>query len=234
MSEFFSVGKLTFELRRSEKRKSIGITIERDGVLLLTAPFNCPMDIIERTAQEKQFWIYTKLAEKNLLAKPQIKKDFVTGEGFYYLGRSYRLLLTQPTQSDLTVPLRLHQGRFMLNRAEIPFAEKHFISWYTRHALPWLNDRVNLFADRLNVTVNSITVQNLGYRWGSCSLTSNKLNFHWRTILLPPRIIEYVIVHEMIHLLEPHHNQNFWQRLERVMPDFTARKRWLAENGASY
>ena len=57
------------------------------------------------------------------------------------------------------------------------------------------------------------------------------LNFHWRTVCLPPRIIEYVIVHELVHLLEPHHGEVFWKRVERILPDFDGRKRWLGENG---
>ena len=70
----------------------------------------------------------------------------------------------------------------------------------------------------------------LGFHWGSCS-RSGRLNFHWRTILLPPRIIEYGVAHELVHLRELRHNLEFWRRLERVIPDFAARKQWLAENG---
>jgi predicted metal-dependent hydrolase len=55
--------------------------------------------------------------------------------------------------------------------------------------------------------------------------------FHWRTILLPPRAIDYVIVHELVHLIEPHHGAEFWRRVERALPDYELRKRWLAENG---
>jgi predicted metal-dependent hydrolase len=64
-----------------------------------------------------------------------------------------------------------------------------------------------------------VTVQDLGYRWGSCG-KGGRLYFHWRTILLPPRIVDYVVVHELVHLLEPHHTPEFWQRVERAMPDY--------------
>lgn len=70
----------------------------------------------------------------------------------------------------------------------------------------------------------------LGYRWGSCG-SRGALNFHWKTILLPPRIIDYILVHELVHIHEPHHTPAFWTRVERVLPDYAARKEWLAGNG---
>ena len=76
-------------------------------------------------------------------------------------------------------------------------------------------------------------VRELGNRWGSCS-SEGVLNFHWRTIRLPPTLIEYVAAHELVHLLEPRHDAAFWNRLERVLPDWKARKRLLAESGARY
>ena len=73
-------------------------------------------------------------------------------------------------------------------------------------------------------------VQDLGYRWGSCG-KGDWLYFHWKTILLPAHIAEYVVVHEMAHLHEPHHTPEFWRRVERAMPDFQRRKSWLATHG---
>jgi predicted metal-dependent hydrolase len=229
MSESLAIGDLNFALQRSNRRKTVGITIERDGELTLTAPADCPLELIERIAQEKSFWIHTKLAEKQLLLQPAPEKEFVTGEGFYYLGRSYRLLLVPLKNSVL--PLRLHQGRFQLQRDERDRAQIHFIHWYTTRASSWLQRRVELFADRIGVIPHSIDIRDLGYRWGSCS-QSGDLNFHWRTILLPPRIIEYIVAHELVHLHELHHGAEFWRRLERAMPDYALRKQWLAENGS--
>jgi Predicted metal-dependent hydrolase len=122
---------------------------------------------------------------------------------------------------------------FLLRRDQREQAQDHFIQWYKDNGLPWIEQRVQQYADRIGVTPGSIKIRNLGYRWGSCS-KSEHLNFHWRTMQLPPRIIEYVIVHELVHLLEPHHRLPFWQRLERSMPDYVERKQWLAENGGQF
>lgn len=76
-------------------------------------------------------------------------------------------------------------------------------------------------------------MRELGYRWGSCA-QDGTLYFHWATILLPPAVVEYVLVHELIHLLEPNHTPEFWLRLERAMPDYEQRKTWLAKQGGKY
>ena len=225
------VDGLAYQLRRSPRRTTIGITVDRDGSLILTAPDDCPEETIEETAHKKQLWVHTKLAEKRLLFRPKPPKEYVTGENFYHLGRSHRLLLVDAPENDSSTPaLRLHRGRFELRRDERHRAGEHFVAWYVRNGQPWIQRRVDLLADRIGAAPATVNVRELGYRWGSCGPKSN-LNIHWRTICLPPRIVEYVVVHELIHLIEPHHGKDFWKRVERVILDYAVRKKWLAENG---
>lgn len=231
MTDTLTVNGLTYELRRSPRRKTLGITVDRDGSLILTAPDDCPEETIQQTAHKKELWVQTKLAEKRLLFRPKPPKEYVTGEGFYHLGRSYRLLLLDTPENNTSTPaLRLHRGRFELRRNERHRAGEHFAAWYVRNGQPWIRRRVDLFTDRIGASPAEVKIRELGYRWGSCGPKSG-LNIHWRTICLPPRIVEYVVVHELVHLIEPHHDKAFWKRVERVLPDFATRKRWLAENG---
>ncbi len=222
-----SVDDLAFEVRRSEARRTLQITVDRGGELILTAPVTCATSVMERFVREKRFWIYQKLAEKEVLAPAASVKRYVSGEGFYYLGRSYRLLLVD----NQDVPVKLTAGRFKMRRADAGHGRAHMVAWYKDHARKWLTGRVERFVNRVDVAPSAITVQDLGYRWGSCG-KGERLYFHWKTILLPPRIVEYVVVHELVHLHEPHHSKAFWQRLERVLPDYAGRKAWLAEFGA--
>lgn len=231
MSSTLVVGDLTFHLHRSTRRKTVGITIERDGSLHVSAPRDSSLEVIERITRDKMQWVYTKLAEREALARPRRQREFVSGEGFYYLGRSYRLLLEDT--GSTTLPLRFHQGRFFLRRDEAENGREHFVQWYTVHAQSWLPGRVSNFTARLDVVPQLIKVRDLGYRWGSCS-QSGSLNFHWRTILLPPPVIDYIIVHELAHLFHPNHSDNFWRHVQRVLPDADVRKQWLAENGGGY
>jgi len=78
---------------------------------------------------------------------------------------------------------------------------------------------------------SKINITDLGNRWGSCG-RGGRLNFHWKSILLPAFAVEYIVVHELVHLHEPHHTPEFWRRVERSLPDFERRKRWLAEHAA--
>lgn len=231
MSETLVVDDLRFALERSPRRKTVGITVERDGSLSVRAPEDCSRDRVEEIVHEKRFWIYTKLAEKERLFRPAPPKEYVSGETFHYLGRAYRLKIVEGEGKD-TLPLRLHQGRFLLRADAVDRGEEHFIRWYIDHGRPWLARKVKVLGERIGVMPTSVDVRDLGYRWGSCGVRGG-VNFHWRTVLLPPGIVEYVVAHELVHLLVPDHGVEFWTRLERAMPDFSMRKRWLAEAGGN-
>lgn len=235
-SESLVISDLTFEVRRSSRRQTVGITVDRDGDLIVHAPVDCQPAQLEQVVRKKQFWVYTKLATKALLAWPPRDLEYVPGAGFAYLGRWYRLRYVD-TMSDngssVGSPLRLFQGRFHLRRDAQATAPTHFRDWYTTHAQTWLSSCVTDWNSRVGVEPRGTVVRDLGYRWASCG-HSGILHFHWRTIQLPPRIIEYVVAHELVHLREPHHSPAFWRQLERAMPDYGQRKHWLAEHGGQY
>jgi predicted metal-dependent hydrolase len=220
------VDDLRFTLRRSARRRTMQITVERTGELILTAPPEVSIDQLCGFVSEKRFWIYTKLAEKDRLHRTVPRKEFVAGEGFLYLGRTHRLKWVDEQDS----PLKLISGRFTLRRDCQDGAREHFIRWYCERARAWLAGRVADYQSRMEVTPAGVKVQDLGYRWGSCG-KGDWLYFHWKTILLPARIAEYVVVHEIAHLHEPLHTPAFWRRVERAMPDYEQRKAWLAEHG---
>jgi predicted metal-dependent hydrolase len=223
------VDNLELEVRFSPRRKTLGLTVGRGGELIVAAPEGTALSMMEQFVREKRFWIYTKLAQKEALSQHAPTKEFVTGEGFPYLGRSYRLLLVD----EQSAPLKLEQGRFKLLRAEVDNGRAHFIRWYADHGKRWIARRVGLSKARVGVKPTGVEVRDLGFRWGSCG-AAKVLNFHWATILLPARIVDYVIIHELVHLAEPHHTPEFWQRVERAMPDFQERKGWLAEHGGAF
>ncbi|MBN2885538.1 MAG: M48 family metallopeptidase [Chromatiaceae bacterium] len=220
------VDDLRLSVQRSTRRRTLQITVERDGELVLSAPNEADECALRAFVLEKRFWIYTKLAEKDRLQRPAPRKEFVDGEGFLYLGRSHRLKLVDAQSA----PLKLAAGRFCLRRDAVSAAREHFIRWYSERARIWLSGRVADYQSRMEVRPAGLKVQDLGYRWGSCG-KGEWLYFHWKAILLPPRIAEYLVVHEMAHLHEPHHRPAFWRRVERAMPDYAQRKTWLAMHG---
>lgn len=220
------VDDLRLSIQRSARRTTMQITVERSGDLVLCAPPEVSEEQLRSFVLEKRFWIYTKLARKDLLQRRIPRKEFVAGEGFLYLGRSHRLKLVDGQD----VALKLVGGRFCLASGAVPSAREHFIRWYSERARAWLSSRVADYHARMEVNPAGVKVQDLGYRWGSCG-KGDWLYFHWKAILLPARIAEYVVVHEIAHLHEPHHTPAFWLRVERAMPDYAQRKAWLAEHG---
>lgn len=226
MNPTLTVDDLAFEVRRSARRKTLQITVDRGGELILSAPETCDETVMADFVRKKRFWIYTKLAEKERLQKPQAAKEFVNGEGFRYLGRSYRLLLVD----EQDVPLKLERGRFCLRRDEVPQGREHFVRWYQEHGRVWLGRRVQQFTPRMGADPVGLEVRELGFRWGSAT-PNGTLNFHWAVMQLPASLVEYVVVHELAHLKEPHHTPEFWLRVERVLPEYENLKRGLAEYG---
>lgn len=224
-----SIGDLHFALRRSTQRKAMSIVIERDGTLSLLAPATSSEQQLANFVREKRMWIYRKLSERDLLAPQTDRKEFVTGEGFSYLGRTYRLRLVGHQDR----PLKLLNGRFLLARAAQSEARNHFIRWYQDHGSVWLVERVRYWANRMALQPGTLHVRDLGARWGSCG-KGRRLNFHWALMTLPRHVIDYIVVHELAHIEAPGHDQIFWRAIERTMPDYRQRKEWLDQTGGQF
>jgi predicted metal-dependent hydrolase len=121
-------GELNFELRHSSKRRTVGITVERDGQLILASHPEVPIETLEKIVNDKRYWIYSKLLKKEFLNPTVGVKEYVCGEGFYYLGRSYRLKLVDKVKGQ--PPLKFCQSRFELQREEQLRGRECFIQWY--------------------------------------------------------------------------------------------------------
>jgi predicted metal-dependent hydrolase len=224
-----AVAGLDFDVQLSGARRSIGITVDRDGSLIITAPRDCEEADLVAFAYDKRMWVHKKLAQKDLLLSRRPTKEFVSGEGFAYLGRSHRLLLADTDGA----PVRLERGRLVMRRelAATGGGPQAMIDWYRTRALRWLPRRVDPWVRRMGVEPGPIDVRDLGHRWGSLG-KQHRLNFHWATIQLTPAMVDYVIVHELAHIHEPNHTPRFWGRVERAMPTFQLAKEELARRGS--
>ena len=218
---------INYELKQS-KRKTLSIYIERDGGVTVLAPEHLNIEEIEKVLEEKRYWIYSQLEEWKYLNSAKVKRQFVNGEGFLYLGRSYRLKLVEEQDE----PLKLYQGYFCLGKKDISSAPEHFKDFYRTKGAEKLKDRVDRYKDMIGVKPQGIRVMELKNRWASCS-DNNILNFHWKLIMAPMTVVDYVVVHEMAHFLYPNHNESFWNIVDKVLPDFLERKNWLREKGAA-
>ena len=213
MSEMLEVDDLTFEVRRSLRRKTLGLTVDRGGELCIHAPESTTEHELAQWTRSKLLWVYHKLALKEELAPKVHVPEFVSGENFSYLGRNYRLKIVRESAE----PLFFDGKHFWLAADARSDAEAHFRRWYIRTGRVWLRERMTALARKTSTGASRIEVRDLGFRWGSCG-KNGVLLFNWRLLQLPVRLIDYVIVHELVHLQEPHHSPEFWQAVDRALP----------------
>jgi hypothetical protein len=219
---------LNYHLIRSKRRrKTISLHIKEDGRIVVSTPYYTPKWEIEKFIQEKQLWIFTKISEKKKQVK-EAEKTFSSGERFLYLGEWYPLEIHELDQKE--PPLRLSLGRFILSKDHTEGARDLFIQWYKREAKEKIAGRMEYYSHRLHLFPKAIRITNARSRWGSCS-RNNRLSFSWRMIMASSTVIDYILIHELIHIREKNHSRRFWTTLESVLPDYRKHRLWLKENG---
>lgn len=227
------VRDIEYELLPGSPRKTTDIVIERNGQVTVRPPAGYTPEQVDAVVEEKRMWIYRNLAEWKDLNASAVVREWVNGETFLYLGRAYRLSLVSGQDREL----KLKDGRFCLDRQVIekggvPAARQAFESYFGDKGLQRLSERVAYFAPKVGVTIEGVKVKGMGYRWASCG-KNGVLNFHWKCMMAPPRIIDYIVVHELCHLHHRNHSDAYWNEVDKVMPDYRERKKWLRTHGAS-
>jgi predicted metal-dependent hydrolase len=215
------------------RRTTADIVVERDGRVIVRAPAELPDEHIEDIIQSKRYWIYKTLAEWRDLNATRVLREYRNGEGFLYLGRSYRLSLI----TDQDEPLVLRNGRFYLHRdlvdrGKVSAAKSAFREYFIARGREHITYRVRYYVPKVGVTPGCIDVRELGHRWASCSPRGN-LAFHWKCMMAPPTIIDYIVVHELCHFHHLNHTEAFWNEVDKVLPNHRERKEWLKKNGAA-
>jgi predicted metal-dependent hydrolase len=234
MSETIRIEDLIFQVKRSQRRKTIGLTVERDKSLVAHLPQDAALDQAATLIGSRLVWVHQKLAEQGEPTREDVfrKPEFVDGEGFHFLGKHYRLKLVDVPKDRPSIPaIRFEGDRLLFRREQASSGAKRIADYYTRAGHPYLNDIVGRWKRIVGVEpARFVQVMDLGFRWASCS-SGGTLNFHWRTMQLPPRMIDYIVVHELVHIKVPDHSENFWKCVGVAMPDFEERRKWLREKG---
>ena len=224
---------INYTVKRSRKRKrTISLQISDKSELVIAAPYFTPIGEINRFVQEKQSWINKTIQRHKEEAIRNKAKEYITGEMFYYLGESFPLevFFEQNERKGLV----FWGNRFYLNTADA--TEKgifYFVSWYKKKAREYINQHVDFFSREIGVLPRKIKITSAEKRWGSCSADDN-LSFSFRLIMAPPDIIDYVIVHELMHIKEKNHSAAFWKLIEVVMPEYKIHRRWLKDNNHKF
>ncbi len=216
--ETLELSNLVFEVRRSPRRATLGLTVDRGGELVIHAPESSDRDELARWTRSKLLWVHRKLLDKTDVLPRVREPEFVSGESFCYLSKTFRLKIVRGTNE----PFKFDGKNFLLSESARAKAAAHFRHWYIQTGAGWFRHRVNLLIRRLGIEAKRIHIRDLGYHWGSCG-KNGIVYFNWKLLQLPPRVIDYVIAHEFAHLLEPHHGPELWRILDRSLPDWRAR-----------
>jgi len=217
------------EIIRTSRRKTASIKVI-EGHVSVIVPNALAIEKIQSLLTKKHRWITEKLAlqEQVIASKP---KEFVSGESFSYLGRNYRLKVIEGQYPSI----KLYQGRFVVSVRDKTIdntgaIKQLIIKWYKQHAKSKLIEKTARYSKIIGVKPVSVGIKAFQSRWGSCSDKGDIL-YNWKIIMTPHRIVDYVVVHELCHLLHHDHSPKFWKTLERYCPDYLECKEWLKLNG---
>lgn len=219
--------QLRYTVKRSAKRQKLTIIVERDCRVVVLAPIHISDEKIEEIVSSKRNWIYEKLGHPQKYQDPPHGpgKELVSGESALYLGRQYRIEVVKTDVKEIQF-----SHRFLIPAMEKSEQVEALKKWYISKAKEKILPRAKVHAHQLGVNVAQVKIVDNKYRWGSCTINDN-VNFNWRLIKAPMFVIDYIIVHELAHLIESDHNDRFWNIISAQIPTMEKAKHWLKENG---
>ena len=206
------------------KRKTLSLTVLKSGVVLVKAPLTLSDEKINRFVEEKQNWIREKLA--SVKETNNKFEDVLSFQKILLYGNKYQVIRADVKQIqsgggfNLYVPAKLEREKLT----------KAISMWYKKLAKKVLEERLRFIENKINLKSNSFKINDSRGRWGSCNSYGNII-LNYRVIMLPPAIIDYVIVHELCHLLELNHSKRFWENVARFLPNYELHKKNIKEYG---
>jgi predicted metal-dependent hydrolase len=206
-------------------RKTLNISVERDRSIIVRAPHYLTADKIDKIVQSKRQWIKEKLNHTQKYPLVTESKEFVSGETLMYLGKNYQLHVVDEEFEGIQF-----DQRFKISKANQPKANELFKKWYLKQALIKIEPLATKYAKSLGVQYNQFKTSEMKYRWGSCT-PANNIIFNWRIIKAPMYVLEYLVVHELVHLIENNHTPKFWNILSIQVPNYQKAKNWLKKHG---
>ena len=222
---------IRYEVTRSHRRKkTIQTLVSADKVRVL-APVDTPDHRLEQLVRKQAGWILDKQEVFNSRPAPP---QFVTGDTMPYLGKRVPLVVNT---HDFSAPwIRLDGGRFLFDsppglngRARRELIGDCFKTWYRDRAGEHLPDRVEFWLPMVACHADpEVLIRDQKRRWASCS-SDGTLRFNWRTMMLDPKLIDYLVIHELAHLKHMNHSPDFWDWVGFFLPDMSERRRRLKE-----
>lgn len=226
---------IAYELKRSN-RKSLQIQIEREpsgqaAALIVKAPFHMPLPDIEHFLKQKSAWVLRHLEQVSSQIKAHPPRQYQDSERIWFRGEPCTLRVEEAGSGNKCILYMSNHVLYLQIPADTSREQRQALieNWYRRQAKAILPAKADYYAGIIGVAYGTIRIKDQKSRWGSCSAKGN-LNFNWRLIMAPETISDYVVVHELCHLLHMDHSPEFWQCVEKVIPDYRDRRKWLKNN----
>jgi len=216
---------ITIDKLIRSRRRTIAIEISHDAELIVRVPNRVAFRHVEKFVNEKKDWILSK-QELLRTKKSQVKnKKFETGDTFLFLGEKYFLSVIE----NVTKKLELGD-QFILSSKYQEKAKDLFEKWYKKKALEIFLDRAGNIARENDLSFTKIKINSAKHRWGSCTSEGN-INLCWRLIMAPIEVVDYVIAHELAHLVHRNHSRRFWAKVLKMHPTYKKDRKWLKDKG---
>lgn len=221
-------GQLSYQVVRSS-RKTMAIQIKKDGTIVVRVPNRALPGVVEQFVMDHRRWIekhYEAVSER-LLQKQEFQWE--DGAELLLYGEPMKLRITvRPDITRSAASWKDNHLEITVCRQDGQVIEAAVKAWYRVMAKRVISQRTAAYAEIMKVDYNRISIREQSTRWGSCSAKGN-LNFNWKLLLMPPRVLDYVVVHELAHRWEMNHSKRFWAVVGQAMPDYIEQRKRLRD-----
>jgi hypothetical protein len=241
----FPEASLTYAIRVSARRRTLSLELRADGSLTVATPRGLSLTTIRAFVESRRAWIDSKRAllatcrdaqvpraqdaqERPHLAPPRVLPEH--GARLPYLGTE--LVLNVSIAPSRRTACRCESGSLVIKAPHHTAIRPAIEAWYRRAAATHAAARLAHFAPLVGRGARKLVIRAQRTRWGSCSARGT-ISLNWRLMQAPPEILDYVVVHELCHLLVPNHSPRFWTEVARILPDWRRRRAELRQFGRS-
>ena len=195
-------------------RRTLSLTINKDAELIVKAPKKMSLEKIMTFIKEKDHWIQSKQSE--IMSRRSYNKNIIDYNEYLFLGKRYQLNILKGikhielTQEYICVPDKISKDVFI----------KHIVRWYVKTAKNILYERLEYFSKIMDLDYTKLRIINSKRLWGSCKVTTRVISLNFRLVMLPHELLDYIIVHELSHLVVANHSSNFYKVIETVIPNY--------------
>lgn len=212
---------------------STTITVSEKRGVVVRAPFWLPEFSIKNFVEERSGWIINQLKKVN--SKKVSPKIYKEGERHLFFGREYPLSILnedKPTRTEVSlleekISVKIYSGHAEdKKQSEI---REGILRWYLEQGIGVITEKVNIYSEKLDVTYGRIELKKVSSIWGSCSARNN-LSFNRKLVMAPHEIVDYVVIHEVCHMLQRNHSSRFWSLVAKLDPNYRTHRKWLRDN----